>query len=178
MKRLLDDIKIFEGNVTLVGVNDNKIKKNLSKNKNINIFELNRPERGKIFSKKKKLKSSSGKKVSIKKFRKIFKKKSVEYLIIDLNNVFDYYKYMASNSIYICNKKIYIYGDSDYLTAKDVAKKFKRYTKNIECIQIDNEYLVIVDCKNTKYRYFKEKFYLAIDSFLNLGDMISYFLTS
>lgn len=178
MKRLLDDIRTFTGNVTLVAVNDNKIKKNLSKNNNINIFELNRPERGKLFSKGKKLKSSSGKKVNIKKFRKIFKKKSVDYLIIDLNNVFDYYKYMASNSIYICNKKIYIYGNSDYLTAKDIAKKFKRYTKSIECIQIDNEYLVIVDCKNTKYRYFKERFYLVIDTFLNLGDMISYFLTS
>ena len=178
MKRLLEDIKTFEGSVTLVAVNDNKIKRVLSKNNNINIFELNRPERGKILSRKKKLKSSSGKKVNIKKFRKIFKKKSVDYLVIDLNNVFDYYKYMASNSIYICNKKIYIYGNSDYVTAKDVGKKFKRYTKNIECIQIDNDYLVIVDCKGTKYKYFKEKFYLIIDSFLNLGDMISYFLTS
>jgi len=178
MKRLLDDIKTFTGKVTLIAVNDNKIKKNLVKNNKIDIFELNRPERGKLFSKKRKLKSSSGKKVSIKKFRKIFKKKSVDYLVIDLNNVFDYYKYMASNSIYICSKKIYIYGNSDYLTAKDVAKKFRRYTKNIESIQIDNDYLVIVDCTNTKYRYFKEKFYLVIDSFLNIGDMISYFLTS
>ena len=47
-----------------------------------------------------------------------------------------------------------------------------------ETLQIDNDYLVIVECKKAKYSRIKEKFYLIIDTFHNLGDMISYFLTS
>ena len=85
---------------------------------------------------------------------------------------------MASNSIYICKKKIYIYGNSDFITAEGVAKKFLRYTKNVKYIQNDTEYVVIVDCDNTKFSWFKEKLYIIIDTFHNLGDMISYILTS
>lgn len=178
MERIINDIKDFKGNTVCIGVEDNKIKRTLNKNKNVSVFELNRLQSRKIFSKKKRLKTTNGISVKIKKFRKIFKKKSIEYVIIDLNNMFDYYKYMASNSIYICNKKIYIYGNSDYVTAKSVAQKFKRYKTNIETLQIDNDYLVIVECKKAKYSRIKEKFYLIIDTFHNLGDMISYFLTS
>lgn len=178
MKRLLDDIKTFKGNVVCISVEDNKIKRMLSKNSDTNIYELNRSQKAKLFSKRKRLKTTNGKSVSIKKFRNLFKKKSIEYLIIDLNNVFDYYKYIASNSIYICKKKIYIYGNSDYLSAHLVSKKFNRYKTDIECIQDGNDYLVIIDCKRAKYSYIKEKFYLIIDTLLNIGDMISYFLTS
>jgi hypothetical protein len=178
MKRIIEDIKSFKGNTVCIGVEDSKIKNTLKKNKDISIYELNRASTRKLFSRRKRLKASGGISVKIKKFRKLFKKKSIEYVIIDLNNMYDYYKYMASNSIYICNKKIYIYGNSDYVTAKGVAKKFKRYKTNIETIQIDNDYLVIVECKNAKYSKIKEKFYLIIDTFHNLGDMISYFLTS
>ena len=178
MKRILNDIKQFKGNVVCVGVEDRKIKKELMKNSNIGLYELNRPETKRIIFKKKRLKTNNGKSVSIKKFRKLFKKKSIEYLIIDIDKLMDYYKYIASNSIYMCNKKIYIYGTNDTIDATDISKKFKRYKTETENIQIDNEYLTIIDWKNAKYSKIKEKVFLVIDSLHNLGDMISYFLTS
>ena len=178
MKKILNDIKTFKGNVLTICVDDNKLVKELRKNNKINIVDFSRQTKRKIFSKKKKFKYSKGKSVKIKKFRKAFKKKSIDYVIIDLNNIFDYYKYMTSNSIYICKNKIYIYGSSDYMNASLVAQKFERYNTTIEKIQDNDDYLVIVDCKKAKYNYFKEKFYLVIDSLHNLGDMISYFLTS
>lgn len=178
MKRILTDINTFEGNVLCIGVNDKKIINKLKKNSQIGLYELSRFEERKFFSRKKRIKTNDGKSVKIKKFRTLFKKKSIEYLIIDLNNVFDFYKYMASNSIYVCNTKIYIYGQSDYINAHLVAKKFKRYQTDIEKIQIDDNYLVIISCAKAKYSWFKEKFYLVIDTFHNIGDYISYFLTS
>lgn len=178
MKRILEDVKKFKGNVLCIGVNDTKIINELKCNKKISIYELKRTESRKIFSRKKRFKFYNDKSVKIKKFRSIFKKKSIEYVIIDLNNLFDYCKYMASNSIYVCNKKIYIYGDSKYYDADILASKFQRYTKSIEKIQIDTSYLVIVDCRNTKFSFIKEKFYLVIDTLHNIGDFISYFLTS
>lgn len=178
MKRLVEDIKKFKGNVVSIGINDDNIQKNLRKNKEISLFELEINTKRKLFSRRKRVKVSEGKSVKIKKFRSAFKKKTIEYVIIDLNNVFDYYKYMASNSIYICKKKIYIYGNSDYVDAKAVEKKFKRYKTKIESLQDDNEYLVIVDVSKAKFSLIKEKFYIIVDTFINLGDMISYFLTS
>ncbi len=178
MKKILEDIKSFKGNVLCICVDDEKITKDLFNNKNIGLYELSRNSEKKILSKNKKLKDKNGKSIKIKKFRKFFKKKSIEYILIDLNNIFDFYKYMASNSIYVCRKKIYLYGNSDYLTAKDVAKKFERYNTTIEKIQDGNNYLVIVDCSKAKYNFFKEKLYLVVDSIYNFGDLISYFLTS
>lgn len=178
MKRILDDIKNFKGNVLCIGVKDKKIMSSLKKNSKIGVYELSRDEPKRFFGYKKRVKISKGRSVRIKKFRKLFKKKSIEYLIIDLNSIFDHYKFIASNSIYVCRKKIYIYGNSDYINAKLVAKKFERYKTKIERVQLDNEYLVVVDCSKAKYNFFKEKIYLIVDTFHNFGDMISYFLTS
>lgn len=177
MKKILEDGKDFKGNVLCICVEDNIIQE-LIKNKKIGLYELSRNTKIKSFLRKKRLKTKTGKSVKIKKFRKLFKKKSIEYVVINLNNVFDFYKYMASNSIYVCKKQIYLYGNSDYITAQDVAKKFERYDTKIEKIQDEDNYLVIVKCSNAKYNFFKEKFYLVVDTLYNIGDMISYFLTS
>ena len=178
MKELLNDIFHFSGNVLCIGVDNSKIISSLKKNKKIGLYELNRPEKRGLFARKKRIKTETGQSVKIKKFRTLFKKKSIDYLIINLNNVFDYYKYIASNSICICNKKIYIYGSSDYINAELIAKKFRRYETNIVCKQNKNNYLVVVECSKAKYNWLKDKFYLVIDTFHNLGDLISYFLTS
>ena len=178
MKRVIEDIKEFSGNVLCICVNDDKVMSSLLKNKKIGLYELTRNNGRKKVLNKKRLKTKEGKSIKIKKFRKLFKKKSIEYILIDLNNVFDFYKYMASNSIYICRKKIYLYGNSDYITADDVAKKFERYNTKIEKIQDGNDYLVIVDSSKAKYNFFKDKLYLVVDTIYNVGDMISYFLTS
>jgi hypothetical protein len=178
MKRLLDEIKEFKGNTLLLGVDDNKIITNLKKNKKISLYEIEIFTKRKLFSKDKAKENETGKKVNIKKFRKIFKRKSIDNIIINLDNMYDYYKYMASNSIYVCNNKIYIYGNKELVTTSSIVKKFKRYNTKIEVITKDNDYLVIIDSSKAKYNLFKDKFYIVIDTFINLGDMISYFLTS
>lgn len=177
MKRIIDDINTFKGNILCIGVDNDKILSNLKKNKNIGLFELNRGTSNKIFGKRK-INDNNGKSIPIKKFRKVFKKKSLDYIIINLNSVYDYQKYIASNVVYLCKKKVYIYGTSDIINSSYVARKYKRYNTKIECIDDSNNYCVIVDCSCAKYNWFKEKFYIIIDSFINLGDMITYFLTS
>ena len=178
MKKLITDIKSFRGNVLCISVDDTKIINGLKKNNHVGVYELKREEKRKIFKSHKRAKMVNGKSVKIKKFRKLFKKKSFEYVIIDLNNVFDYYKYMTSNSIYVCNTKVYIYGSSEFITAEDVIKKFKRYNVEIESIQDKTDFMVCADVSNAKFCRLKELFYIIIDTFYNLGDFISYFLTS
>lgn len=180
MKRIVEDVKKFRGNVLTICVEDNKIMSAIKGNRGIkNAFELNRDEPSGLFKRrKKKLKLKKGKRVKITKFRKLFKKEKVDYLIIDLNNVLDYHKYIASNAIYTCKKKIYIYGESDYLDAKMVSSKYRRYKTKIEEIQNKNKFIVIVDCSEAKYSRIKEMFYIFIDTFHNIGDWISLILTS
>ena len=178
MNNILEDIHLLKGNVLCICVEDGRILSRLNKNNNIAIFELERFKKRKIFTRDKRVSNKKGKSVKIKKFRKLFKKKSIDYTIIDLNNVYDYYKYIASNAIYVCKNKIYIYGNSDMIDSDSVAKKYLRYTKNVKKIQNGTEYIVIVDCANTKFNLIKEKFYVVVDTFHNLGDMISYILTS
>lgn len=177
MKRIIDDIHTFKGNVLCIGVADDKILSCLKKNKLIGLYELNRNSTTKIFGRKK-VKDNSGKSIPIKKFRKVFKKKSLEYIIINLNSVFDYQKYMASNAVYLCKKKLYIYGTSEMINASYVARKYKRYNTKIECLEDGSDYCVVVDLSKAKFSWFKEKFYLIVDTFINLGDMITYLLTS
>ena len=169
---LNDEIKKLQGNVVCIGVNNKKLLKLLKSNNKIGLYELVRYKKSGLFSHKRRVKMPDGKSVKIKKFRRLFKKKSINHLLIDLNNIFDYYKYIAAKGTII------IYGESDYLNASLVAQKFRRYTKNITTKQNGNKYCVIVDASDTKYRWLKDKYYIIIDTFHNLGDFISYFLTS
>ena len=178
MNNIIDNIHLFKGNVLCICVEDGRILSRIKKNNSITLYELERIKKRKIFTRDKRISNKKGKSVKIKKFRKLFKKKSIDYTIIDLNNVYDYYKYIASNTIYLCKNKIYIYGNSDIIDSNSVAKKYLRYTKNITKIQNGTEYIVIVDCTDTKFSLIKEKFYIIVDTFHNLGDMISYILTS
>ena len=178
MKRLISEIKDFKGNTLLLGVDDNKIFDSLKKNKNISLYEIEVYTKRNFFKRDKAKENETGKRVNIKKFRKIFKRKSIDNIIINLDNMYDYYKYVASNSIYVCNNKIYIYGNKELVTTSSIVKKFNRYNTKIEVITKDDMYLVIIDSACAKYNLFKEKFYIVIDTFINLGDMISYFLTS
>ena len=178
MKKLIEEIKNDKDNDIYISIINDEIKKSLKKNKNISLFDLEINQKRKLFSKRKKMRVTKDKTVKIKKFRSIFKKKSIEYIVADLNGFYDYYKYLASNSIYLCNNKIYVYGNLDIVDAKSVAKKFERYNTKIEIIEEKDMFLVIVDASKAKFNLIKEKFFIVIDTFINLGDLISYFLTS
>ncbi len=178
MKKLFDEFRKLEGNVLCIEINDDKVMSKLNKNDKISIYELYRNKKQGLFKKRKRIKTKGGKSVNIKKFRKIFKKRSIEYIVINIDNIFDYYKFLVSNSIYICNTKVLVYGTSKYIDADVIAKKFKRYDVQITNFKEDNKYLCVVDVSKAKFSRLKEKFYIMIDTFINIGDMISYILTS
>ena len=154
MKKLFDEFRKLEGNVLCIEINDDKVMSKLNKNDKISIYELYRNKKQGLFKKRKRIKTKGGKSVNIKKFRKIFKKKSIEYIVINIDNIFDYYKFLVSNSIYICNTKVLVYGTSEYIDADVIAKKFKRYDVQITNFKEDDQFngnvvfKGIVDCAN------------------------------
>lgn len=176
--RLLEDAKSFVGNVVCVGVKNKDLLLALNKNKKASIFTIDFSGKRKIFSSKKKAKTVDGKKVNIRKLRKTFKKKSIDTLVYDLNEMYDYFKYFIGDSIIITKGKIYIYGTSKFIDPKNLIKRYKRYNTTA-FLEVDGDnFIIIIDAKDSKTNWLKNKFYLVVDTFHNIGDMISVALIS
>ena len=169
-KYLYDEIKKMEGNVLALGIDD-KLINVLKKNKKVNAFEISKSERFSLFQKKKRKLTSSGKIINIKKLHKYFKKKSINYMIIDYEQILKHYKYVFKDSIYLSNGKLYFYVTADIDT--DYLLKYKRYNSKISIKEYDNTKLIIIDNSNAKSNMFKNILYLISDTFNNLLDFIS-----
>ena len=169
-KYLYDEIKNMEGNVLAIGIDD-KLINAIKKNKNINAFEINKSERFSLFQKKKRRLESNGKSINIKKLHKYFKKGSINYIIVDYEQILKHYKYVFKDSIYLSKGKLYFYMpkdiDSDYIN------KYKRYNSKINIKEYDNTKLVIIDNGEAKTSKVKNIIYLFSDTMTNLIDFIS-----
>ena len=169
-KYLYDEIKNMEGNVLAIGIDD-KLINAIKKNKNINAFEICKSERFSLFQKKKRRLESNGKSINIKKLHKYFKKGSINYIIVDYEQILKHYKYVFKDSIYLSKGKLYFYMpkdiDSDYIN------KYKRYNSKINIKEYDNTKLVIIDNSKSKTSKLKNIIYLIGDTINNLIDFIS-----
>lgn len=181
MKKLADIVKSMTGDVVCLGVKDTSIIHALEKNKKTDVFLIERELKKSIFSRKKKAKikgQTKAKKVNMKKLRKTFKKKSVDYIICDFNEIFDYFKYFIYDSTVINKGKLYLYGYSKYIDANRIGERFKRFHSEVTVTVSGENFLIIVDNKNSKGNWLKAKWYIIIDTFHNIGDMISAALIS
>ncbi len=170
MENLISIVKQFTGNVVCLGVQDGRILKNLEQNKQVNVYTIERSRGKSIFSRKKKahVKESKSKKVNMKKLRKTFKNKSVDYI-----------KYFIYDSVVINKKKLYLYGESKYIDPKVLSKRFKRYHAKVTIIESSStQFLLVVDNAESRGNWFQSKWYIVIDTFHNIGDMISAALIS
>ena len=169
-KYLYDEIKNMEGNVLAIGIDD-KLINAIKKNKNISAFEICKSERFSLFQKKKRRLESNGKSINIKKLHKYFKKGSINYIIVDYEQILKHYKYVFKDSIYLSKGKLYFYMpkdiDSDYMN------KYTRYNSKINIKEYDNTKLVIIDNSKSKTSKLKNIVYLIGDTMTNLIDFIS-----
>ncbi len=182
MKNFIDTMKHLTGDVLCVGVSQNSILDALMKNNQVSVYSLNRAPGRQIFSRRKKrakLKSKNKeKKVNIKKLSKAFPKKSVDYIVCDWNEVYDCFKYFLYQSVRINKKKTYLYGTSKYIDPYVVAKRFERYHATTTVTVEEDKFWIVIDNENSKVGFWKAKFFVIVDTFHNLGDMISTALIS
>ena len=174
--KLSEIIKKIEGNVLAIELEDQLLDKFL-KNDRVNIYTINSNKNNGIFSKSKKKNTNQGKSINIKRLRKYINKKSVNYLIINIEGVLDYYKYIIKDSIYLDNNIIYIYS-SNKVDKEFLIKRYKRYNVKIECTDYKNGYLLKIDNKNGKNNKFKDFLYLIYDTFYNIAEMLGNILVS
>lgn len=169
-KYLYDEIKNMEGNVLAIGIDD-KLINAIKKNKKVNAYEISKSERFSLFQKKKRKLESTGKNINIKKLHKYFKKGSINYMIVEYEQILKHYKYVFKDSIYLSKGRLYFYLnkdiDSDYLL------KYKRYNSKIEIKEYENTKLVIIDNSGAKVGRIKSRLYLIGDTMTNFVDFIS-----
>lgn len=176
MSKLAYDIKNLKGYVLGVGILNDKILTCLEKNDyvEVNILTNNNieiPKKSKLNNNEQ---SKKGKKIIIRKLKKYFKYQKPDYIICNVDDVLKHLKYFVKDSLAITKDKIYIYSNSSNVSLEEIAKKYRRYTKDV---QILNDY-ILINTVNYKSRLFKNMFYYVIDTLQSLYNVISNVLTS
>ena len=166
--KIYDIAKLVSGNVLGIGV-DEKISEILNQNERVLNCNLLNSE-VKI---KKEGKKERQKKISVKKIRKIFKKKNVDFIICNIEEMKKYLKTFIRDSIYINKDMLYIYNIKDEELKEELIKKYKRYNTKIEEIKDKNNIILKIDNKNSKTNKIKDIKYMIIDTLISLFNLIS-----
>mgnify|MGYP006070215295 CR=1 FL=1 len=160
MNKLKKIIKNLEGNVLGIGLNENLISAIEKNNRIIECNLLNSCAKGKF------KKSFFNKTIKIKKIRKIFKKKKVDYIICNYDEINNYFNTFIKDSIYINKNKLYFYGNIDVNLLK---LKYGRYNTKINLI---DKNIIEIDNSLAKNNFLKDNYYRFIDFKNHLVEII------
>lgn len=175
---LISDLKNISKNVSgkvlVIGLENKTVEQVLDKNENITeLYTMN-------FNGKKKTKDKTKgrryKTISIKKIRKIFKKKRIDYIICNIEDINRFLRTFIKDSIYINKTKLYIYGNKEILDSELIEKRYKRYNTKISITEYNKELLIEIDNSNAYNNKIKDIFYNISDicySVVNIiGDLL------
>ncbi|MBR6690008.1 MAG: hypothetical protein IKL65_01595 [Bacilli bacterium] len=174
--KLEEIIKKVKGNVLVIGLDDKLLDK-FEKNNKVNLYSIYSSKSNGIFSKSKKRETNQGKIINIKKLRKYINKKSVDYLICNMEEMKEYYKYIIKDTVYLNCNTLYIYS-SDEIDKEFLIKRYKRYNVKIDCKEYKTGYILTIDNTNSKNNYIKDKLYFIKDSFYNVAEVIGNIMVS
>ena len=180
--RLNNLIKDFKGNVLVIGLDDKSLSY-FNKNNKINLYSISKDySKSGIFKKKNKVlynekNLNKGKNINIKKLRKYINNKSIDYLILNMDEIIEYYKYIIRDTINVSNNKIYIYA-SNNISKDFIISRYKRYNVDIDITDYKDNYLITIDNKNIKNNFIKNKIYFIKDTLYNIAELIGNILAS
>lgn len=171
-KYLIKKIRHMSGNVITIGCSDALLDE-INKNNNIlNCNVLNNMSRtsGKYTS------AGRMKRINIKKFKRKFKKKKTDYMIVDIQDVLPYAKRFVSSSVYITKGELYIYTNEVNDKVDEMINKYQRFHTKVEKITNEDGCVYKIDCTNGKVKRLQEIKYLWKDTIDNIIDLIGDYL--
>ncbi len=173
MKQDLYNIaKCISGRVLLIGIEDANIFDIINSNDKILICDsLNNFKSKKMYCDS--TTKSNSKVIKVKKLRKVFKKKNVDFIICNILEMKKHMKSFLSDSIYINSNMLYIYGNENDFDSEELISKYKRYCNDIKIEKFDDNFIIYIDNKNTKTNKVKDKFYYVIDTISNIRNIIA-----
>ncbi len=147
-------IKKIDGNVLGIGL-DEKLSEIIDQNDRITECNLlNSYVKGKFKG------SLFQKTIKIKKIRKIFKKKKVDYIICDYDQIKKYLNTFVKDSVYINKNKLYFFGNVDFDL---INYKYQRYDTKIDVKKYKDKYIVEIDNSKAKNNFLKDNYYRVKD---------------
>ena len=172
-KELLSKLKKMKGNLLVIGTFDEKVIKIIEENDNITICNSLQSNDGVGYEKTKR----KGKKVNIKRIRRVFKKKAIDYIICDLNELNKYLHYFIKDSIYLCKKEVIFSGDINEDDLEVLTNRYNRYNVSLELKKDKTKFLLVIDVSKAKNNRFKDRLYFIKDSFSIFSNFMTDFLT-
>lgn len=166
-KGLYNIISNISGFVLAIGLDD-KLAEKIDKNSKILKCDILNYVPNK-FGESKKKKREKFKKISIKKLKKIYKKKNVDYIICNYSHIEKFLNTFISDSIYIGKTKIYFFGNVD---KELVMKRYQRYDTTIEIKDYKKSSIVEINIEKSKNSFIKEMLYKVVDGFNNFIEFI------
>ena len=168
--KIYDIARCMSGNVLGMGVDD-EITEILEQNDlvlNCNLLNSYSKSVTKTKGKRQRLK-----KIKIKRLRKVFKKKKVDFIICNVDEIRKYTKTFIKDSIFINKDMLYIYNIKDDDLKQELIAKYKRYNTIVEEIKDCKTVILKVDNKNSKTNIFKDVFYLIMDTLVQFFNIVS-----
>ena len=168
LKNICKDIS---GNFVSIGLSYPTVESVIEKNpKIINGYIL--VFDGKKKGKGKKRTAKKNKRISIKKLRKAFKKKSVDTILCNYEDIKKYMRFFVKDSVYINYGKLYIYGKKEEYVLDDLEMFYNRYNTKINVTEYDSDFLVEIDNSLSKNKFFKDKIYKIKDTVIYYVNII------
>jgi len=167
-------INKLSNNVLSIGL-DSNLCEELNNNTKINNLDVINFESGKVRKKRLLKGKDKSKKINIKKLRKIYKKKGVDYIICNYDIIKKYIRYFIKDSVYINNTTLYFYGN-DIKTVNSIVKKYERYNVSIKTKTYSNYFIIEIDNSKSKNHFIKDKLYFIYDTISLISDYIENFL--
>lgn len=171
-KFLIDEIKKMEGSVLAIGIKDQKVINALEKNDKIVECNL-------LDSVIKKSKGTGKKKkITLKKLKKIYKKRKADYVIGNIETLQTSMRLFIRINVFVNSKKTYLFGTEKLYDSDKLKHRYSRYTKGIELQKKNEQYIMILDHSHSKNNKVKEFFYSIIDCIVDGLDLFSDVLTN
>ncbi len=173
-KKLYSIIKKLQGNVLIIGVEDEQLLVAISENPNIskcnllNAITNNFKERKKMRGRKKNF--------QIRKLRKKFHKKKVDDILCNIEDIYPYLKTFVKDSVYINRGKLYFYGEKGKYDLEKTLRKYKKYQAKVEQKFEGNYFFITISNEHSKTNKLKD-IWFSISEFMMwlyeiIGDML------
>lgn len=169
-KYLVASIHNMQGHGLGFGTFGEKVMSEISKNSLITEFDFLSSNEGRVIrggNVKKHLE-----KIPYRKMRKKFRKKRIDYIIANYDELGKYHRRFVMDSLYLAKNKIDVIVRNEDIDIELLAKRYQRFHIYYELIHCKDGVILHIEKENYKKNKFRDSFYLLIDSFVDIVNFI------
>lgn len=164
-------IKDLNGKMSVFGSVYDKVLNLIEKSKSIESCDLISEYSFSLFGKKDV--TGGSRKFNIKKLKKIYKKNSINQVIINLDEFDRYKKTLIRDSVYICKGNIIIFSENKEYDIDTIISRYNRYECSSSYHECSDGFIIVIDASSSTSHKCMDKFYFIKDTFYDVVETIS-----